>query len=68
MRESRANKLTKVCTPEVHARQRAELNSDEERALDAFVRAARGTAAPCQHSHGSPPTVSVAWKFWASVQ
>lgn len=41
VRESRANKLTEVSTPEVRARQLAELNDTERDALDRLVKNAR---------------------------
>jgi conjugative relaxase-like TrwC/TraI family protein len=52
VRESRADKLTEIGTPEVRARQRAELSNNERQALDELVRAARGAAPRQQHSHG----------------
>ncbi len=51
-RESRQNKLTEISTPDVRARQRAELNADETRRLDELVRATRGLAPRQQWSHG----------------
>lgn len=52
VRESRADKLTEISTPEVRARQRAELTADEGRALDELVRSARTAVPRQQHSHG----------------
>lgn len=52
VRESRAKKLTEASTPAVRARQRAELNREELRALDGLVREARGQAPRQQTSHG----------------
>lgn len=44
VRESRGNKLTEVSTPEVRARQRAQLSEDELARLDRVVRNARNQA------------------------
>lgn len=52
VRESREDKLTEISTPEVRARQRAELNDQERADLDAMVGAARSAAPRQQHSHG----------------
>lgn len=57
VRESRADKLTEVSTPQVHARQRAELNPDETRKLDDLVRNARTQVPREQWSHGNAQTV-----------
>jgi conjugative relaxase-like TrwC/TraI family protein len=57
VRESRQNKLTEISTPEVRARQRAELSSEEQRALDGLVRAARGLVPRQQWSHGQTQTI-----------
>lgn len=54
VRESRSDKLTEVTTPAVRARQRAELNPDETRALDVLVRKAKEQAARAQLSQGVP--------------
>lgn len=57
VRESRASKLTEVTTPEVRARQRAELSSDEARALtDLVARASIGPAHE-KRSHGNAQEV-----------
>ena len=52
VRESRANKLTEVSTPEVRAQQRAQLDSDEAEAIDQLVREARARGARQHISHG----------------
>lgn len=52
VRESRANKLTEVSTPEVRARQRAQLDADEARALDQLVRGAQAQGQRQPVSHG----------------
>ena len=57
VRESRADKLTEVSTPEVRARQRAELSADETRRLGNLVRAARAEPLRQQWSHGNAQTV-----------
>ncbi|MBL9212856.1 MAG: relaxase domain-containing protein [Opitutaceae bacterium] len=57
VRESRADKLTAVSTPEVRARQRAELSSVETEQLDALVRQARSLSSREQYSHGNAQTV-----------
>lgn len=57
VRESRQDKLTEVSTPEVRARQRAELTADEARGLDEIVRAARTQAPREQWSHGNAQKV-----------
>jgi conjugative relaxase-like TrwC/TraI family protein len=57
VRESRADKLTEVSTPQVRARQRAELNPDETRKLDDLVRNARTQAPREQWSHGNAQIV-----------
>lgn len=57
VRESREDKLTEISTPAVRAKQRAELNADEARALDGLVRAARQQAPRMQWSHGNTRSV-----------
>ncbi len=57
VRESREDKLTEVSTPEVRARQRAELSPDESRVLDELVRSARAQAPRQQWSHGTVQSV-----------
>lgn len=57
VRESRPNKLTEISTPEVRARQRAELSDSERRALDDLVGAARTRGRQEQVSHGQVLTV-----------
>ncbi|MBL9212707.1 MAG: relaxase domain-containing protein [Opitutaceae bacterium] len=57
VRDSRADKLTAVSTPEVRARQRAELSSVETEQLDALVRQARSLSSREQYSHGNAQTV-----------
>ena len=57
VRESRADKLTEVSTPEVRAKQRAELNPAETHALNELVRAAKVQAPRLQWSHGNERTV-----------
>jgi conjugative relaxase-like TrwC/TraI family protein len=57
VRESRGDKLTEISTPEVRARQRAELNPDESRALDDLVRTARLQAPRQQWSQGNVQSV-----------
>jgi len=57
VRESREDKLTEISTPEVHARQRAELSRDESRALDDLVRTATMQAPRIQSSRGNTQTV-----------
>lgn len=57
VRESRANKLTEVSTPEVRAQQRAQLDADEARALDKLVHGARTQGQRQQVSHGQTLTV-----------
>ncbi len=57
VRESRGDKLTEISTPEVRARQRAELNQDELRVLDELVRAARMQAPRQQWSQGNVRSV-----------
>ncbi len=60
VRESREDKLTEVSTPEVRARQRAELNPAEAQKLDALVHAARSQLPREQWSHGNAQTVLAA--------
>lgn len=57
VRESREDKLTEISTPEVKARQRAELSSDEARPLDELVRSARTQTPRQQWSHGTVQSV-----------
>lgn len=57
VRESREDKLTEISTPQVRARQRAELNADETRKLDHLVHHARMQAPREQWSHGNAQTV-----------
>ncbi len=57
VKESRADKLTEVSTPEVRARQRHELSEDEQARLDALVNAARHAPPQQQPSHGLVRTV-----------
>jgi conjugative relaxase-like TrwC/TraI family protein len=57
VRESRQDKLTEISTPEVRARQRAELTPRETRGLDDLVRAAKAQAPRMQWSHGKEHTV-----------
>jgi conjugative relaxase-like TrwC/TraI family protein len=57
VRESRADKLTAVGTPEVRARQRAELSTVEAEQLDALVSRARTQLPREQWSHGNAQTV-----------
>jgi conjugative relaxase-like TrwC/TraI family protein len=57
VRESRQNKLTEVSTPEVRARQRAELQPDEAAALDRLVADARSAKTTRQISHGTVRSV-----------
>jgi conjugative relaxase-like TrwC/TraI family protein len=52
VRESRQDKLTEATTPEVRARQRAELNGGEHAALDELVRKARTGAPRLHQSYG----------------
>ncbi|HLP03234.1 MAG TPA: MobF family relaxase [Opitutaceae bacterium] len=52
VRESRADKLTEVSTPEVRAAQRAELSAAEIQGLDDLVRVARTRQPREQWSHG----------------
>ncbi len=52
VRESREDKLTEASTPEVRARQRAELTESERERLDAVVRTAREAAPRERISHG----------------
>jgi conjugative relaxase-like TrwC/TraI family protein len=56
-RESRQNKLTEISTPDVRARQRAELNPDETLRLDELVRATQGLASRQQWSHGQTQVI-----------
>lgn len=57
VRESREDKLTEISTPEVKARQRAELSTDEARSLDELVRSARTQTPRQQWSHGTVQSV-----------
>lgn len=57
VRESREDKLTEVSTPEVRARQRAELSSSEAERLDLLVSDARAQAPREQWSHGNAQAV-----------
>lgn len=57
VRESRQDKLTEVSTPEVRARQRAELSSDETRGLDELVRASRTQAPRERWSHDNAQNI-----------
>ena len=57
VRESRPDKLTAVSTPEVRARQRAELSVGEAKQLDALVSKARAQLPREQWSHGNAQTV-----------
>lgn len=57
VRESREDKLTEISTLAVRAKQRAELNADEARALEGLVRAARQQAPRMQWSHGNARSV-----------
>jgi conjugative relaxase-like TrwC/TraI family protein len=52
VRESRQDKLTEATTPEVRARQRAELNAEERAALDDLVRRARSDKPRLHQSYG----------------
>ena len=57
VRESRADKLTEVSTPEVRAAQRAELSAAEAHSLDELVRLARTRQPREQWSHGNAQTI-----------
>jgi conjugative relaxase-like TrwC/TraI family protein len=57
VRESRGEKLPEIGTPELRARQRAELNPDEARGLDKLVREARSHGPREQRSQGETLTV-----------
>ena len=57
VRESREDKLTEISTPEVRARQRAELTASEANRLDALVSDARAQAPREQWSHGMVQSV-----------
>ncbi len=57
VRASRANKLTRISTAEVRARQRAELTVEEAQALDGLVQAARKEIPRQQISQGLTRTV-----------
>ncbi|HEX2861476.1 MAG TPA: MobF family relaxase, partial [Lacunisphaera sp.] len=57
VRESRQDKLTEVSTPEVRARQRAELSPAEATSLDTLVRSAQVQPPRLQWSHGNAQTV-----------
>lgn len=57
VRESREDKLTEASTPQVRARQRAELNPAETASLDNLVRDARAQEVREQWSHGNAQTV-----------
>lgn len=52
VRESRANKLSEISTPEVRTRQREQLDREETRALDELVRRARTQGQRQQQSQG----------------
>ncbi len=57
VRESREDKLTEISTPEVRARQRAELTASEADRLDVLVSEARAQAPREQWSHGNAQSV-----------
>jgi conjugative relaxase-like TrwC/TraI family protein len=57
VRESRQDKLTEASTPEVRARQRAELSDDEAKNIDSLVGGARIQAPREQWSHGQAQTI-----------
>jgi conjugative relaxase-like TrwC/TraI family protein len=57
VRESRADKLTEVSTPEIRAAQRAELSTTEAHGLDELVRLARTRQPREQWSHGNAQTI-----------
>jgi conjugative relaxase-like TrwC/TraI family protein len=57
VRASRSNKLTRISSAEVHARQRAELTVEEAQALDGLVHAARKETPRQQISQGLTRTV-----------
>ena len=57
VRESRAEKLTEISTPEVRARQRAELTYAESRALDELVRVAHTQEQRQHYSQGQTQTI-----------
>ena len=57
VRESRADKLTEISTPEVRAKQRAEMKPDEARALDDLVHAALAQGPRVQWSLGNAQRV-----------
>ncbi len=57
VRESRADKLTEIGTPEVRARQRAELSASEAQSLDELVRRASAQQPREQWSHGEARSV-----------
>lgn len=57
VRESREDKLTEVSTPEVRARQRAELSAVEAERLDALVNRARAQLPREQWSHGNAQAI-----------
>ena len=52
VKNSRADKLTEVTTPEVRMRQRTELSSEEQSNLDRLVREAKSAQGRQQISHG----------------
>jgi hypothetical protein len=60
VRESRADKLTEVTTPEVRARQRAQLNADEVKALDDLVERATAEGPRPKRSQGQARTIAEA--------
>jgi conjugative relaxase-like TrwC/TraI family protein len=60
VRESRASKLTEVTTPEVRARQRAELSPDETASLEKLVRQATSDRPRAKQSQGTALTVAEA--------
>jgi len=57
VRESRGDKLTEASTPEVRAKQRAELSPDEAESLDKLVHAARAQRPRLHHSIGQAKQV-----------
>lgn len=57
VRASRGDKLTEVSTPEVRARQHAELSAEEADKLDALVNRARSQLPREQWSHGNAQTI-----------
>ena len=57
VRESREDKLTEVSTPEVRARQRAEISAAEADRLDTLVNRARAQLPREQWSHGNAQSI-----------